>query len=145
MSSSNTSTIPIGYSKTIPLVFAPSESTSAYLYFPFSIDCRQILEQGTEHGVTLAQMMTIDGDVLARCLIIRTFEGKQGAQFAFLPGKKMMEVILGIVGADNRVIDLCSGDGDPGNEIAVLFLTRYEIHTSLRLFCGLLRCCSRLG
>ena len=65
-----------------------------------------ILHQGAEHGLCMtSEVMTVNGDILAWGLKIRSFQRKQRSQITFLPGESMVEIVIGIIRLDHRIID----------------------------------------
>ena len=58
----------------------------------------------------MAQMMTIEGDVLAGLPIVRAFQRKQTSQLAFLPAKQMAQVIRGVIRAHDWIADHGAGN-----------------------------------
>ena len=53
-----------------------------------------VIQQCAEHSIAVAQMVAIDCDILTWLLIVRTLEGEQGAELAFLAGKQMLQIVL---------------------------------------------------
>ena len=83
-----------------------------------------ILHQGAEHGLCMtSEVMTVNGDILAWGLKIRSFQRKQRSQITFLPGERMVEIVIGIIRLDHRVIDRGVRDLQPADEIRVYLLT----------------------
>ena len=76
----------------------------------------------------MAQMMTIDGDVLAGLPIVRAFQRKQASQLAFLPIEQVTQVIRGIIRTNDGIADHGAGNRKLGNEVLVLGKTRFQIN-----------------
>ena len=67
--------------------------------------------------------MAVNGNILALGLKIRSFQRKQRSQITFLPGERMVEIVIGIIRLDHRVIDRGVRDLQPADEIRVYLLT----------------------
>ena len=87
-----------------------------------------IVNQGAEHRVAMAQMVAIDGDVLAGLPIVRAFQRKQASQLTFLSIEQVAQVICGIIRTNDGIADHGAGNRKPGNEVLVLGKTRLQIN-----------------
>lgn len=90
-----------------------------------------VLDEAAEHGVAMAQVMAIDGDVLAGHPVVRAFQREQAAQLAFLAREQVVQIVRCIVGTDNRVINHGSGNREPGGKIPVLRQTGIQINAGM--------------
>ena len=87
-----------------------------------------VLDEAAEHGVAMAQVMAIDGNVLAGHPVDRAFQREQAAQLAFLAREQVVQIVRRIVRTDNRVINHGSGNRKPGGKIPVLRQTGIQIN-----------------
>ena len=77
---------------------------------------------------TMAQVMTVNHDVLPRSTAIRAGQGKQRPGLSFLPLEIMREVKRCVAGLHHRIIDAGAGDLQPCNKLCVLRLELCQIH-----------------
>lgn len=72
-------------------------------------------------------MMPVNGDIAAGDAVIRFHQRKQRSRRALLPAQRVMQVILGVVRPDDRIIHVRAGNPDPRDEIVVLCQTRRKV------------------
>ena len=87
-----------------------------------------VIHEGAEHGVAVAQVVPIDGNVPAGRRVIRAGKRKQAAQLAFLAGKQVVQVVCRIVRSHHGVVDDGVGNGEPGHKVLVLCGACNQIH-----------------